>query len=188
MIDWLLFQTSQWFFRIIATNFYGTVYLVWPCHLRYSFDNGNSWVWLIPLAIWDSTTFFFQPYGTYDKIAIMMFLYELCWSFGLIFVCSELCQRISSAFDGVDHKITQLRWYLLPIELWKILPTIIINTQMPVTFGCFGCISCERVTFKNVSKTFNSSYDTLFSKPWMLLLLYASNIILRWSFFQDANY
>lgn len=79
-----------------------------------------------------------------------MFLYELSWSFGLIFVCSELCQIISSAFNRIDNKLTGLSWYLLPIELWKILPIVVVNTQEPISIGCFGSISCERITFKNV--------------------------------------
>lgn len=81
-----------------------------------------------------------------------MFLYELSWSFGLIFVSSEICQRISSAFDRIDYKLTGLNYYLLPIDVWKILPVIIVNAQEPISIGCFGSISCERITFKNVEK------------------------------------
>lgn len=89
----------------------------------------------------------------------MLFLYELCWSFGLIFVASELCQRISSAFDEIDYEVDQLSWYLFPIEIWRMLPMIIMSAQEPITFECFGSISCERITFKNVSKIINFLSD-----------------------------
>lgn len=74
-------------------------------------------------------------------------------SLGLAFLCCELGQRITNAFDDIDEVLlVELNWYLFPIEIKKILPTILINTQEVVALHCFGSIVCGRESFKDVSK------------------------------------
>lgn len=77
-------------------------------------------------------------------------LYGFC-GFGLVFSTCEIGQRFTKAFDEIDREIEQLDWYLFPIEIQRILPTIIINAQEPIVIECFGIISCNRDQFKKVS-------------------------------------
>lgn len=60
-------------------------------------------------------------------------------------------QRLSIAYNEIDNKINQLDWYLLPMEVQRMLPMLMINTQQPYKIVCFGSILCERETFKIVS-------------------------------------
>lgn len=66
------------------------------------------------------------------------------------FAFVELGQRITNAFDDIDETIGQFDWYLFPIGVQKMLPTILIHAQKPVTLDCFGKISCLRESFKKV--------------------------------------
>lgn len=81
----------------------------------------------------------------------MLLIVEIFISFGLNFTICEIGQRVSGAFDEVGDAIDELNWYMLPNELQKILPTILINAQQPATLECFGSISCARETFKGAS-------------------------------------
>lgn len=72
-------------------------------------------------------------------------------SVGLAFYACELGQRITNAFSSLDEALNELDWYSLPIEIKKILPTIMISTQETVALNCFGSILCGREVFKSVS-------------------------------------
>lgn len=76
---------------------------------------------------------------------------EMFWAFGAIFIATELCERVNESYDEINYVVNQFDWYLFPIEIQKMLPTIIINTQKPIIFECFGSIRFSRETFKNVS-------------------------------------
>ena len=69
----------------------------------------------------------------------------------IVFAACEFGQRLSDAFDEINDIINQFNWYLFPIEIRKILPNFMINTQQPVVMKCFGCISCSRKQFKKVN-------------------------------------
>lgn len=75
---------------------------------------------------------------------------EMFWAFGSIFIACELCERVSNAYSEIDDAVNHINWHLFPIEIQKMLPTIIINTQKPIVFECFGSICFSRETFKNV--------------------------------------
>lgn len=73
--------------------------------------------------------------------------------FGLatVFIACEFGQRMADAFDEFNCAIRQFDWYLLSIEMQRMLPMIIVIVQKPVSMGCFGSIICGREVFKNVS-------------------------------------
>lgn len=48
--------------------------------------------------------------------------------------------------------IDALDWYIFPIEMQKMLPTILIEAQQLVALECFGSILCSREVFKQVSE------------------------------------
>lgn len=81
----------------------------------------------------------------------MLLIVEVIISFGLNFTFCEFGERVKSAFDNIDYDINQLEWYMLPADVVKILPTILINVQQPVEIKCFGSIPCARETYKKAS-------------------------------------
>lgn len=87
---------------------------------------------------------------------------EMFWAFGSIFIACELCESVSNAFIEVNDVVNQFDWYLFPIQVKRLLPTIIMNKQQPVNFECFGSIRFSRETFKKVSVLYmytNHNYD-----------------------------
>lgn len=56
----------------------------------------------------------------------------------------------SDAVNSFDMQIYQTDWYLYPMELKKILPTIINVTQKSVVIKGFGTMAADRESFKKV--------------------------------------
>lgn len=84
---------------------------------------------------------------------VLMFqsvLYGFC-GVVLVFVACEMLQRFSNAFGEIDGEIEQLNWYLLPVDIQRILPTIKLYTQQAVAIEFFGSMSCCREQFQKVS-------------------------------------
>lgn len=76
---------------------------------------------------------------------------ETTYAFSVMFICCELAQRISVAFDECSEMVDQLDWYLFPAKIQRMLPTILNFTQQPIEIKCFGSTACDRETFKSVS-------------------------------------
>lgn len=72
------------------------------------------------------------------------------FSFGVVFVTCDLGQRLTDAFDEICDDIVALKWNRFPLQIQRLLPTILIGTQSPVVLDCFGSISVLRDTFKKV--------------------------------------
>lgn len=70
-----------------------------------------------------------------------------------VFVACEVGQRLSNAYSEIADVFDQLNWYLLPIEVRRILPTIILYVQQPIEIMFFGSLSLNRAQFKRVSNT-----------------------------------
>lgn len=68
----------------------------------------------------------------------------------LVFIASELGQRMGDAFEEIHSTIDQFDWYSFPVEIKRMLPMIILEAKQPVLFECFGSIACTREVFKNV--------------------------------------
>lgn len=68
----------------------------------------------------------------------------------LLFTC-ETGQRLTYEFIQFDNEISQLDWNFLPIDIQRLLPIIMANTQQPFQILCFGSTTCGRETFKSVS-------------------------------------
>lgn len=76
---------------------------------------------------------------------------KIFYAFSVLFIASELGQRVTLAFDGCDGLIDQFKWYLLPKEIQQMLPMVINFTQQPIEIKCFGSVASNRETFKYVS-------------------------------------
>lgn len=77
-------------------------------------------------------------------------LFELFWAFTLVLLSCELGSRISNEFEEINERIDQLKWYLFPLEMRRLMMMIEMNSQEWVGFACFGSIPCDRETFKKV--------------------------------------
>lgn len=73
-------------------------------------------------------------------------------SFALIFSFCELGEQIMSQFNKIDEEICNFDWHLLPLDIQKIYPIIMIGTQAPVMLIGMGNIECTREAFKKVSE------------------------------------
>lgn len=74
------------------------------------------------------------------------------WALSLLFVACELGQRYSNGFNEIGKAFAEVNWYLLPIEIQRMLPTIMIYLQEPNDFRIFGNISTSRKQFQKVSR------------------------------------
>lgn len=72
-------------------------------------------------------------------------------SFGLNFFFCEFGSRISGQFEELGDVIYQSAWYSYPLDVQRLLPTILIAAQDPFIVSVFGNISCTREAFINVS-------------------------------------
>lgn len=72
------------------------------------------------------------------------------YSFGVVFIACELCQRAKFAFEECIEMIDQFEWYFFPAEIQRMLPSIIHFTQQPIELKCLGSTACDREAFKSV--------------------------------------
>ena len=80
-----------------------------------------------------------------------MLILEVFYAFSLVVVTCEIGEKFCGSFNEISIVIDQFNWYLLPVEVQQMLPTIIIFVQNPVVLKCFGSITCLREAFKKVS-------------------------------------
>lgn len=73
------------------------------------------------------------------------------WALCLVFTACELSQRLCNAFNEVDEALCQLDWYLLPTEIQKMLPILMMYAHEPIIVKFFGNISCSRQQFTKVN-------------------------------------
>lgn len=81
-----------------------------------------------------------------------------------LFFTFEFGQQLRNAFGEIDHVFDQFNWYLFPIEVKRILPTVILYVQQPVQLKFFGSYSCNREHSKRVSHTSKYKYDLFIIK------------------------
>lgn len=80
-------------------------------------------------------------------------LLSVVWSFVIVFAICEFGERLTMQFVVFSETISQCRWYTYPIEMQRILPILIANTQQPGFIESYGNIECTRDSFKKVSNS-----------------------------------
>lgn len=73
-----------------------------------------------------------------------------CQALALLFFATETGQICCNKFEGINDKVNELDWYLLPVEIQRMLPTILAHTQQPVFIYCYGGTTASRETLKKV--------------------------------------
>lgn len=67
-----------------------------------------------------------------------------------LYLPCEVGQRLTNAFNEITDRFEQLDWNLFPIEIQRLLPTIKMNTHVPIQIDCFGVFDGSREQFKRV--------------------------------------
>lgn len=93
---------------------------------------------------------FYQSHNEINTVLLFESIFYGIWAVNLVFIACELGQQFTNLFDKIDDRIELLDWYLLPLAIQRMLPTIFINTQKPIAAKFFGNMSCCREQFKKV--------------------------------------
>lgn len=72
------------------------------------------------------------------------------WSFLTIFFFCETGEHVTSQFDAINDEFYRSNWYAFPIEVQKMIPTILMCTQQKITINGFANLSLTRIYFKQV--------------------------------------
>lgn len=73
----------------------------------------------------DANLFFFlsiQMHHSDNLAVLLIFLLQVFYAFGVMFIACEISQRITFAFDGCYEIIDDFDWYLLPAKIQRMLP------------------------------------------------------------------
>lgn len=89
-------------------------------------------------------------YNGGNLFVLLLTLFEVTYAFGHLFIACELGQRVHQTFIEHNNMINQLDWYLIPVDIQRMLPMLINFTQQSVAFECFGSTTMVRETFKVV--------------------------------------
>lgn len=111
-------------------------------------------------------------------MALFYQFFELLLTLMCLFTTCELSGRLSCEFDDINDRINEFNWYSFPLEMQRLLPIIMANTQQPVDFYCFGSSKCNRDTIKKVSLHILIKYTEMrnFSAEWKSQCFYSSQI------------
>lgn len=72
------------------------------------------------------------------------------WAFAQMFIFSDPGENVSNRFGNINDTIYYCDWYSFPIEIQRLLPTIMVSTQEAVIIQGFANLSCTRDAFKKV--------------------------------------
>lgn len=78
-------------------------------------------------------------------LSVLVFL-----SFSIIFAFCELGSQVTNQFNALDEKLCQSIWYLLPIEVQRMILIFMLDAQHAMFLRGYGNIECTRNAFKNV--------------------------------------
>lgn len=82
---------------------------------------------------------------------IILLVFELLWSFFIIFFVNETGERASLAFNEIDEMVNLFDSYCFPSDVQKMLPIFMVMVQKPFRLVVFGSVTCGRDSFKEVS-------------------------------------
>lgn len=83
-------------------------------------------------------------------MSLLLLILSGIFALTLVSIACELGQRLNNAFDRINLTIDRFNWYLLPNEVKRVLPVVIVIAQQPVSLKCYGSIVCTRDVFKDV--------------------------------------
>lgn len=83
-------------------------------------------------------------------MAVVILVARVIYGFGLIFIYCEIGNNISVQFGAINDALYDLDWNTFPVEIGRMMPTILIVSQQPQQLTAFGGTQSSRDTFKRV--------------------------------------
>lgn len=68
----------------------------------------------------------------------------------MVFFNSELGERVTLQFNAFNELLCQSEWYLLPLDVQRMLVIFMMDTEQPAVIQGYGNIECTRASFKKV--------------------------------------
>lgn len=90
-----------------------------------------------------------QEHGNDLTVLIVTIVFNI-YSFGLILMGCEVCERTSQTLEECSDMVEQFDWYSFPTDVQRMFPMILAFMQEPIEAKCFGTIACDRAMFKYV--------------------------------------
>lgn len=92
----------------------------------------------------------FKKLNAHQCIEMAPPLVLMFWSIMMNFLVCECGEQLSTRFTALSDTIWHSDWYKYPIEVQRMLPTIMINLQQQTDLQGFGNVLCTREIFKKV--------------------------------------
>lgn len=86
-----------------------------------------------------------------DPVMLWKAIFNVFCVCSTLFLACEIGQRFTDLFEDITVKLERLNWYLFPLKMQQLLPTIMVNAQEEFVIGSFGIIDCSRAQFKEVN-------------------------------------
>lgn len=124
-------------------------------------SSGNSWVNLLRFYVISFNYFMNLPSSsqtrdTIDSVLLWKSIFFGFWSLALTFFTCEVGHQFTHALSKVNKEFGKLDWYLFPVQIQRLLPTVTNYIQQPVVIECFGVIDGSRDQFKKVTQRIQS--------------------------------
>lgn len=94
--------------------------------------------------------YLFQSQNLGNPIDLAILSIQVFGAFFFLLVTCEFGGRITIAHDEIDSVILQSSWYRFPVEVKKILPTVICIVQKEIALHGIGSVVCSRESFQRV--------------------------------------
>lgn len=86
-----------------------------------------------------------------NSAVLIVMIMEVACAFGWLLITCELGERFTAKFNEISLFIDQFKWYSFPFQMQRMLPTIAVYAQQPITPEVFGSLTCSRDSYKKVS-------------------------------------
>lgn len=83
-------------------------------------------------------------------MVLMTVICEMFWSFVLSFIYYEFGEKTSNGFSEFSDGICQINWHSFPIEIQRMMPTVMNVAHQPVLIRGFGILPYLRESSKIV--------------------------------------
>lgn len=94
--------------------------------------------------------FSYQSQNQNNSMDLAILFFQNFGAVFFVFLACESGERVRHAYDEIDCEMSRLGWYRLPIELRRILPTVMLFAQEPVVLRGLGSAICSREVFQRV--------------------------------------
>lgn len=101
----------------------------------------------------------FQTHGSPNASALLKLMFLSFWAYLSICMLCNSGDTVVKRFEEIDIYYL-CEWHTFPNSVKRIMPSVIINSQIPVGIEAFGNVSCSRETTKRVNMKFKLSPDS----------------------------